>query len=58
MFVCLSTKAIHLELVSDLSIEAFLAAVRRFVARRGLCNNIYCDNETDFVGTHNEFKKI
>ena len=32
--VCLAVKAVHLELVSDLTSEAFIAALRRFIARR------------------------
>ncbi|XP_055837216.1 uncharacterized protein LOC129905699 [Episyrphus balteatus] len=35
LFVCLATKALHLEAVTDLTSEAFIAALRRFVARRG-----------------------
>ena len=35
LFVCLSVKAVHLKLVSDLMTEAFVAALRRFIARRG-----------------------
>lgn len=50
LFVCLSTKAIHLELVSDLTSEAFIAAFSRFVGRRGRCANIYSDNGSNFVG--------
>nr|XP_041631965.1 uncharacterized protein LOC121502439 [Drosophila kikkawai]XP_041631966.1 uncharacterized protein LOC121502439 [Drosophila kikkawai] len=50
MFVCMATKAIHLEVVSDLTSDAFLAALQRFIARRGKCTNIYSDNGTNFVG--------
>ncbi|XP_062537997.1 uncharacterized protein LOC134206311 [Armigeres subalbatus] len=58
VFVCLCTKAVHLELVSDLSTDRFLQALRRFVARRGLCTNIYSDNGTNFVGARNQLKDL
>ena len=58
LFICLSTKAIHLELISELSAEAYTASLRSFIARRGLCNNIYSDNGTNFVGAEKELKKI
>ncbi|XP_055848250.1 uncharacterized protein LOC129913542 [Episyrphus balteatus] len=51
LFVCLVTKAIHLELVSDLTTDAFLAALRRFVARRGKPSHLYTDNGTNFRGS-------
>nr|XP_012232668.1 PREDICTED: uncharacterized protein LOC105678150 [Linepithema humile] len=50
----MSTKAIHIELVSDLSTPAFLNALKRFIACRGLCINIYSDNGTNFKGAQNE----
>lgn len=50
VFVCMATKAIHLELVSDLSTSAFIAALRRMAARRGMPEHIYCDNGSNFVG--------
>jgi hypothetical protein len=58
LFICLSTKAIHLELISELSTEAYIASLRSFIATRGLCNNIYSDNGTNFVGVEKELKKI
>jgi hypothetical protein len=35
IFVCFVTKAVHIELVNDLSTNEFMAALRRFVGRRG-----------------------
>lgn len=57
VFVCFITKAVHCELVEDLSTEAFLAALDRFVARRGIANEIYCDNATNFQGAANELRQ-
>ncbi|XP_055907234.1 uncharacterized protein LOC129942362 [Eupeodes corollae] len=50
LFVCFVTKAIHIELVGDLSSIAFLSALDRFVARRGKPCEIWSDNGTNFVG--------
>ncbi|XP_036347195.1 uncharacterized protein LOC118756543, partial [Rhagoletis pomonella] len=50
VFLCMVTKAIHLEPVSSLSTEAFIAAYRRFVYRRGKCTQLYSDCGTNFVG--------
>jgi hypothetical protein len=44
LFVCMVTKAVHLELVSDLTSNAFIAAYKRFTARRGHCVEIHSDN--------------
>ncbi|XP_055916655.1 uncharacterized protein LOC129949299 [Eupeodes corollae] len=58
VFICLATKAIHLEVVSDLTTSAFLAAFKRFTARRGSCKKIYSDCGTNFVGANNELTKM
>ncbi|XP_059622191.1 uncharacterized protein LOC132265511 [Phlebotomus argentipes] len=50
LFVCMTTKAVHLEAVGDQSSEGFINALRRFVSRRGYCQHIYCDNGRNFVG--------
>ncbi|XP_025833693.1 uncharacterized protein LOC112905445 [Agrilus planipennis] len=58
VFVCFSTKAVHLELVTDLTTEACIEAIKRFAARRGNPNNVYSDNATNFVGAKNEILKL
>lgn len=58
LFVCMVTKAIHLEAVSDLTTKAFLAAFRRFVSRRGTCTDLYSDCGTNFVGASKELKVL
>jgi hypothetical protein len=36
LFICMATKATHLELVSNLISEVLIAALKCFIARRGL----------------------
>ncbi|XP_075990280.1 uncharacterized protein LOC142985925 [Anticarsia gemmatalis] len=52
VFVCMVTKAVHLELVSDLTSAAFLAALNRMVARRGTPRHMYSDQGTNFIGAN------
>ena len=56
LFVCLATKAVHLEVVSDGTTEAFLAALKRLTSRRGLCSQIYSDCGTAFMGADKELR--
>jgi len=58
VFVCMLIKAIHLEVVSDLTTEGFLAALRRFMARRGLPQHIHSDNGSNFIGAKNQLKEL
>ena len=58
VFVSLSVKAVHLELVSDLTSEAFIACLRRFVARRGKPSLILSDHGTNFIGANRELKEF
>lgn len=54
LFICLRYKCIHLECVSDLSKEAFIMTVKRFIARRGKPIEIFCDNGRNFVAAAKE----
>ncbi|XP_072389438.1 uncharacterized protein [Diabrotica undecimpunctata] len=58
IFVCLSTKAVHLEVTSDLTTACFLAAFRRFVSRRGKPSKIYSDNGKTDVGAKKELQSL
>ncbi|XP_055543756.1 uncharacterized protein LOC129729270 [Wyeomyia smithii] len=58
VFVCLVTKAVHLEVVADLTTQAFLAALRRFVARRSKPILIMCDNAKTFLGARRELDEL
>ncbi|CAK1602856.1 unnamed protein product [Parnassius mnemosyne] len=58
IFVCFTTKALHLEIASDLSAEAFIMCLNRFISRRGKPSEIHCDNGRNFVGANNEFKRF
>jgi hypothetical protein len=58
IFICLATKVVYIELVSDLITDAFIAALRRFISRRGHCATIWSDNGTNFVGANKELKEL
>ncbi|GFY00515.1 integrase catalytic domain-containing protein [Trichonephila clavipes] len=51
-------KTVHIELVSDLTSQAFIAALKRFMARRGKCAKLFSDNGKNFDGASNEIKKF
>lgn len=58
IFVCIATKAVHIELVEDMTTEAFIGSLKRFIARRGLPSDIYSDNGRNFVGAEREIRQM
>lgn len=58
LFICLTTKALHLELVCDLSTAEFIMALENFIARRGIPNVLYTDNATNFIGAEREINVL
>ncbi|KAF0751198.1 Uncharacterized protein FWK35_00016915, partial [Aphis craccivora] len=52
------TRAVHIELVGDLTSDAFLNALKRFIGRRGVCSDIYSDNATNFVGANKKLLEL
>ena len=58
IFTCFLTRAVHLELVLDLTTTEVLNAVRLFVSRRGLPSTLYSDNQTSFKAANKEMKTL
>ncbi|XP_029157318.1 uncharacterized protein LOC114929805 [Nylanderia fulva] len=58
VFVCFSTRAVHLEIVTNLTSEAFLGSFKRFISRRGKPACVYSDNGTTFVGARKQIKEL
>ena len=57
LFVCLATKAVHIEVVSSQSTGALNAALKRFINRKGLPQHIYSDHGSNFIGARHELKE-
>ncbi|XP_062711436.1 uncharacterized protein LOC134289528 [Aedes albopictus] len=58
VFICMVTKAMHLEAVEDLSTDSFLAAFQRFVSRRGYPKEVFSDNGTNFIGARSALQEL
>ncbi len=56
MFTCLSTRAVHLEVIELMSTSSFINALRRFLSIRGLVKHLWSDRGTNFVGACRESK--
>ena len=48
LFTCAVTRAVHLEVVPNLTAPSFICALKRFISRRGIPNLIISDNGTCF----------
>ena len=58
IFTCMTTRAVHLELLTDRSTDTFLMAFRRFVSLRGNPNNCWSDCGTNFIGAQHYLKEL
>ena len=54
LYTCLSSRAIHIEVVHSLSTDSFILSLRRFIGRRGIVRMIRSDNGANFVGASAE----
>ncbi|XP_067124826.1 uncharacterized protein [Centruroides vittatus] len=58
IFICFVTRAIHLEIVSDLTSDSFIATLKRFFSRRGKSAKLFTDNARTFIGAQAELKHL
>lgn len=58
VFVCFSTRAIHLELILSLSSDDFLQAFNRFISRRGKPSEVFSDNGTNFIRANKDIQLL
>ncbi|GFV25911.1 integrase catalytic domain-containing protein [Trichonephila clavipes] len=54
--ICFVTRAIHLEILFNLTSDAIIVTLKRFMSRRGKCSKIFTDNATNFVGANSQLK--
>ena len=50
LFTCLVTRAVHIEVLEEMSSLSFINALRRFTAIRGKVKTFWSDRGTNFVG--------
>jgi hypothetical protein len=58
VYVCFVTKAVHLELVSDLTTDTFLASYKRFISRRNVPTEVFCDNAATFKSASTKLSEL
>lgn len=55
LFTCMCLRAVHIETLDDLTTDAFINALRTFIAVRGNVSQLRCDQGTNFVGAKRDF---
>ena len=49
LFACSLSRAVHLELLQNMTAEGFIMCLKRFIARRGRPDKIYSDNAKTLI---------
>ena len=58
LYTCANTRAIHLEVVTDLSVDMFLLSFRRFASRRSLPSIMVSDNASTYQSAAEELQQL
>lgn len=57
LITCLAMRAVHIEVLDDMTTDAFLNGLRCFIALRGKVRMIRCDQGSNFIGAKHELKE-
>ncbi|XP_058509227.1 uncharacterized protein LOC131475275 [Solea solea] len=57
LFTCLCCRAIHIEMLDDMSTDAFINGLRCFIAIRGAVRQLKSDQGSNFIGAKNELNE-
>ena len=58
LFSCAITRAVHLKVVTDLTVETFLLAFRRFCSRKSLPKKMISDNASTYLAAAEELQRM
>ncbi|XP_027140530.1 uncharacterized protein LOC109138253 [Larimichthys crocea] len=58
LLTCLCSRAIHIEVLDDMTTDAFINALRAFIAIRGNVRQLRSDQGTNFIGARREFAQL
>ena len=57
LFICVTTRAVHVEIVTSMDTSSCVMGVEQFVSRRGTPAMIWSDNGTNFIGAEKELRE-
>ncbi|XP_049879668.1 uncharacterized protein LOC126376385 [Pectinophora gossypiella] len=57
LFTCMTVRAVHIEIVTKLTSDALIMALRRMASRRGWPVQLFSDNGTNLRGADTELKR-
>ena len=56
LFTCMASRAVHIEILEDMTTDAFIKALRCFIALRGAVKQVRSDQGSNFIGAQHELK--
>ena len=57
LFTCMSSRAVHIEMLDDMTTDAFINALRCFIELREAVRQLRSDQGSNFVGAQHELKE-